>query len=215
MLGVLYVVFVVFFKQKTAYEMRISDWSSDVCSSDLVESGAARFVACLWELERASAAVVGSAGTRGLSGQCHRPAQRAADRRGGGGGAADGRRSGVAAACRGHLRRAGAGRDAGVAIAAPRPRLCADLDRRGGGARGGGGGGAAGGGGDGVGAACRGRLRRAGAGRDAGVAIAAPRQRLCADLDRRGGGARRAVRAAARAGDGRGRWARLAGRLSL
>src|SRR3546814_11297463 len=29
-------VFVVFFfKQKTAYEMRISDWSSDVCSSDL------------------------------------------------------------------------------------------------------------------------------------------------------------------------------------
>src|SRR3546814_6541117 len=27
---------VVFFKHKTAYEMRISDWSSDVCSSDLV-----------------------------------------------------------------------------------------------------------------------------------------------------------------------------------
>src|SRR3546814_2570053 len=26
---------VFFFKQKTAYEMRISDWSSDVCSSDL------------------------------------------------------------------------------------------------------------------------------------------------------------------------------------
>src|SRR3546814_10533532 len=26
-----------FFKQKTAYEMRISDWSSDVCSSDLLE----------------------------------------------------------------------------------------------------------------------------------------------------------------------------------
>src|SRR3546814_12640126 len=26
---------VLFFKQKTAYEMRISDWSSDVCSSDL------------------------------------------------------------------------------------------------------------------------------------------------------------------------------------
>src|SRR3546814_1811969 len=31
----LYVVFFFFFKQKTAYEMRISDWSSDVCSSDL------------------------------------------------------------------------------------------------------------------------------------------------------------------------------------
>src|SRR3546814_9787877 len=30
-----------FFRQKTAYEMRISDWSSDVCSSDLVEKVAA------------------------------------------------------------------------------------------------------------------------------------------------------------------------------
>src|SRR3546814_4459721 len=28
-----------FFKQKTAYEMRISDWSSDVCSSDLNDRG--------------------------------------------------------------------------------------------------------------------------------------------------------------------------------
>src|SRR3546814_7791763 len=28
---------VFFFKQKTAYEMRISDWSSDVCSSDLFD----------------------------------------------------------------------------------------------------------------------------------------------------------------------------------
>src|SRR3546814_3708919 len=28
-------MYVFFFKQKTAYEMRISDWSSDVCSSDL------------------------------------------------------------------------------------------------------------------------------------------------------------------------------------
>src|SRR3546814_10397422 len=28
-----------FFKQKTAYEMRISDWSSDVCSSDLGKFG--------------------------------------------------------------------------------------------------------------------------------------------------------------------------------
>src|SRR3546814_2382472 len=30
-------LFLFFFKQKTAYEMRISDWSSDVCSSDLAE----------------------------------------------------------------------------------------------------------------------------------------------------------------------------------
>src|SRR3546814_7286772 len=29
-------MFFCFFKQKTAYEMRISDWSSDVCSSDLI-----------------------------------------------------------------------------------------------------------------------------------------------------------------------------------
>src|SRR3546814_3124364 len=28
-------MYILFFKQKTAYEMRISDWSSDVCSSDL------------------------------------------------------------------------------------------------------------------------------------------------------------------------------------
>src|SRR3546814_5124800 len=31
-----------FFKQKTAYEMRISDWSSDVCSSDLPRHGSYR-----------------------------------------------------------------------------------------------------------------------------------------------------------------------------
>src|SRR3546814_18843469 len=31
-----------FFKQKTAYEMRISDWSSDVCSSDLVAYGTSK-----------------------------------------------------------------------------------------------------------------------------------------------------------------------------
>src|SRR3546814_7450708 len=31
------------FKQKTAYEMRISDWSSDVCSSDLFEANTAGF----------------------------------------------------------------------------------------------------------------------------------------------------------------------------
>src|SRR3546814_5627359 len=33
--------FFFFFKQKTAYEMRISDWSSDVCSSDLDAADAA------------------------------------------------------------------------------------------------------------------------------------------------------------------------------
>src|SRR3546814_4977405 len=34
-LCLLYICIFFFFKQKTAYEMRISDWSSDVCSSDL------------------------------------------------------------------------------------------------------------------------------------------------------------------------------------
>src|SRR3546814_4401204 len=35
---VMVMVGIFFFKQKTAYEMRISDWSSDVCSSDLTSS---------------------------------------------------------------------------------------------------------------------------------------------------------------------------------
>src|SRR3546814_5786096 len=39
----MFVWFVFFFKQKTAYEMRISDWRSDVCSSDLeLEAGPLR-----------------------------------------------------------------------------------------------------------------------------------------------------------------------------
>src|SRR3546814_2353270 len=33
----MFCMLIFFFKQKTAYEMRISDWSSDVCSSDLVK----------------------------------------------------------------------------------------------------------------------------------------------------------------------------------
>src|SRR3546814_2929969 len=44
-LCILFYVFLAlffFFKQKTAYEMRISDWSSDVCSSDLVAEAAER-----------------------------------------------------------------------------------------------------------------------------------------------------------------------------
>src|SRR3546814_47571 len=46
-------VCVFFFKQKTAYEMRISDWSSDVCSSDLFGTSIAPAevgMACLGEL---------------------------------------------------------------------------------------------------------------------------------------------------------------------
>src|SRR3546814_15979924 len=38
-------LFIFFFKQKTAYELRISDWSSDVCSSDLSAEVAKRELA--------------------------------------------------------------------------------------------------------------------------------------------------------------------------
>src|SRR3546814_2824206 len=39
MSAICYLLTFFFFKQKTAYEMRISDWSSDVCSSDLIGLG--------------------------------------------------------------------------------------------------------------------------------------------------------------------------------
>src|SRR3546814_986484 len=48
------------FKQKTAYEMRISDWSSDVCSSDLVAVGGGLIYAA--QADTATLAVAGSAG---------------------------------------------------------------------------------------------------------------------------------------------------------
>src|SRR3546814_7411976 len=44
-------IIVFFFKQKTAYEMRISDWSSDVCSSDLLMAGRAVCVRVFVERE--------------------------------------------------------------------------------------------------------------------------------------------------------------------
>src|SRR3546814_2510773 len=39
-----------FFKQKTAYEMRISDWSSDVCSSDLSKPTMISNVPGIWAI---------------------------------------------------------------------------------------------------------------------------------------------------------------------
>src|SRR3546814_11228683 len=49
----LYFCIFFFFKQKTAYEMRISDWSSDVCSSDLDEKDAKTLRHCMAdELDR-------------------------------------------------------------------------------------------------------------------------------------------------------------------
>src|SRR3546814_9215070 len=59
-----------FFKQKTAYEMRISDWSSDVCSSDLVQRTehalAAGFDAGIAEID--DAVVMRFRGTSSLQG---------------------------------------------------------------------------------------------------------------------------------------------------
>src|SRR3546814_1125455 len=46
------------FKQKTAYEMRISDWSSDVCSSDLVDGDADALAADLRSTLRTHDAVL-------------------------------------------------------------------------------------------------------------------------------------------------------------
>src|SRR3546814_4903929 len=56
----LYIMLIVFFffKQKTAYEMRISDWSSDVCSSDLLIAEQARH---LVGVEVIAVAVAGAA----------------------------------------------------------------------------------------------------------------------------------------------------------
>src|SRR3546814_2732148 len=48
------VIVFYFFKQKTAYEMRISDWSSDLCSSDLPLSTEARHT--LFAAERGASA---------------------------------------------------------------------------------------------------------------------------------------------------------------
>src|SRR3546814_1971260 len=47
-----------FFKQKTAYEMRISDWSSDVCSSDLI-GGPDEVNAAEWAKDNMKKPVVG------------------------------------------------------------------------------------------------------------------------------------------------------------
>src|SRR3546814_10831698 len=52
-----------FFKQKTAYEMRISDWSSDVCSSDLEGTSLAKHGQALaeadFQLSRSKAPCIG------------------------------------------------------------------------------------------------------------------------------------------------------------
>src|SRR3546814_6720576 len=57
-----------FFKQKTAYEMRISDWSSDVCSSDLGAALAAGGAECDGAGRRGRAAAGGRLGRSGAAG---------------------------------------------------------------------------------------------------------------------------------------------------
>src|SRR3546814_20152494 len=73
----LIVCFFFFFKQKTAYEMRISDWSSDVCSSDLLHAVSGRPVLrALVRLARhlRLGADAAAGGGRGLSAVAvHRP----------------------------------------------------------------------------------------------------------------------------------------------
>src|SRR3546814_1504104 len=54
-----------FFKQKTAYEMRISDWSSDVCSSDLIDDPAELEDVLLADVELVADADAGLAGQLG------------------------------------------------------------------------------------------------------------------------------------------------------
>src|SRR3546814_1046934 len=89
----------LFFKQKTAYEMRISDWSSDVCSSDL-----ARREEHDWTLRAGGAGAV-----RTLRGGDRRLADRGLSRRAAGG-----------------AQRRGGGPDAGAEIgrASCRERVC-------------------------------------------------------------------------------------------
>src|SRR3546814_10190231 len=54
------IVIFFFFKQKTAYEMRISDWSSDVCSSDLTPELLDQALLALREAGHARPAVITS-----------------------------------------------------------------------------------------------------------------------------------------------------------
>src|SRR3546814_10285075 len=62
MLGAFEVLFCVF-KQKTAYEVRISDWSSDVCSSDLSSGKGLGLADMLVKQLRGTAATPASVGT--------------------------------------------------------------------------------------------------------------------------------------------------------
>src|SRR3546814_5028681 len=92
MYSVVFITCFFFFKQKTAYEMRISDWSSDVCSSDLsrrTNRSAERPIS----IKRPSGSAIGSSSARTPSGRA-RSRQRTALH------LSDSRRFWKAAACR-------------------------------------------------------------------------------------------------------------------
>src|SRR3546814_5305362 len=63
------VVVFFFFKQKTAYEMRISDWSSDVCSSDLLRPDPEGVIRALRSIGFASVATDGDCDVEQMAGQ--------------------------------------------------------------------------------------------------------------------------------------------------
>src|SRR3546814_3496258 len=58
-------MYFLFFKQKTAYEMRISDWSSDVCSSDLAMTRNGQRLLMLIDDEPAQRRLVSALAARG------------------------------------------------------------------------------------------------------------------------------------------------------
>src|SRR3546814_13517191 len=60
----MYILFFFFFKQKTAYEMRISDWSSDVCSSDLQRNNKAQTMTRLVALDTETTGLKSKEGDR-------------------------------------------------------------------------------------------------------------------------------------------------------
>src|SRR3546814_3618974 len=73
-----FVMLFFFFKQKTAYEMRISDWSSDVCSSDLVHAGVLPCAALAVLLALAGSALYADRLERGFDARGHAMAEQLA-----------------------------------------------------------------------------------------------------------------------------------------
>src|SRR3546814_7780142 len=80
----LYILFchcIFFFKQKTAYEMRISDWSSDVCSSDLAGLSTLHCPSIVSASNRLSRAFSSSSARNRFASDTSRPPNRSEERR--------------------------------------------------------------------------------------------------------------------------------------